>query len=152
MQGAFRPVSVADGTCIVGGCERPVCAKGKCASHHSLEYNKRVAAERRAAWIEAAGGRCVKCGGTERLEVDHIDPASKEIEIAALWMRRVETRERELAKCQLLCRACHHAKNAMEQPPRHGLRGWRRGCRCLTCRAAMDRQNDRARERRRAAA
>lgn len=73
----------------------------------------------RRAWIEAQGRRCNLCGITTtdsdpypRLfwHVDHVDPFLKEFESYNLWHRRQEVRERELAKCQLLCAPCHYWK------------------------------------------
>lgn len=140
-----------DGSCVADACAKPILAKGLCASHYSLDYNKRVGSERRRAWITERGDVCAACGGDGPFEIDHIDPASKEIEIGAIWLRRQEVRDRELAKCQVLCVPCHRAKNASEQPRRHGLKSWRRGCRCSICRSAMDRQLDLAKDRRKAA-
>ena len=139
------------GECSVEQCERPAAVKGLCTRHHYLDYAKRKTAERRGQWIHEQGGTCAHCGSDGPFEIDHIDPASKEIEIAALWLRRQVVRDRELSKCQVLCVPCHRDKNASEQPRQHGLANWRRGCRCGICRSAMDRQLDLAKERRKAA-
>ena len=66
--------------------------------------NKR---RRRADAIRSLGGVCVRCGASEDLEIDHIDPMTKEFEITDVLTMRAETRDRELAKCQLLC-SYHH--------------------------------------------
>ena len=75
------------------------------------EYQKRRHAERRAMAIELLGGECANCGSNETLEFDHIDPATKVYTVATMFAsRRWELIERELQKCQLLCRPCHLSK------------------------------------------
>lgn len=94
---------------------------------------------RRAAWIELKGGKCVECGSTENLEVDHIDPSTKLYQPKTVWGLGTEIRERELAKCQVLCRKCHRAKtNAELSGWEHGVKitGYHKGCRCDLCKAA----------------
>jgi hypothetical protein len=74
------------------------------------EFNRKWVAARRAAWF--AGKQCVKCGSTESLELDHIDPATKVSH--SIWSWTAERREAELAKCQVLCRKCHQEKSLTE--------------------------------------
>tara|TARA_B100001939_G_C16916057_1_gene606944 strand:- start:856 stop:1296 length:441 start_codon:yes stop_codon:yes gene_type:complete len=60
---------------------------------------------------EKLGGKCVKCGATERLEFDHIDPKNKSFCITSrLLMGDREKFQEELDKCQLLCYDCHLEK------------------------------------------
>lgn len=151
MEGPIRDRGSVAGSCSTDGCTKPITATGMCASHYGLAYNKRVGGERRRQWIAERGDACATCGGPGPFEIDHIDPSSKEMEIGAIWLRRQEVRDHELAKCQVLCVDCHRAKNASEQPQQHGIANWRRGCRCGVCRDAMDRQLDLARARRKAA-
>jgi len=71
--------------------------------------------ERRAAWI-AENGPCAQCGSTEQLEVDHIDPALKDVRLkrhhsARLWDWTESKRLAELANCQVLCKRCHKIKS-----------------------------------------
>ena len=73
-------------------------------------YQREWMSARRTAWIEA-NGPCAQCGSSKDLEVDHIDPSLKEYNPREIWSRRAEVREHELAKCQVLCRACHKAKS-----------------------------------------
>ncbi|MEO0322971.1 MAG: hypothetical protein AAF447_08435 [Myxococcota bacterium] len=63
-------------------------------------------AKRRAAFF--AGKACVTCGATERLELDHIDPAQKVHHCVWSWSEK--RRAAEVAKCQVLCRRCHKRK------------------------------------------
>jgi 5-methylcytosine-specific restriction endonuclease McrA len=57
-------------------------------------YRREWSAKRRAAYFY--GKRCVQCGSSENLELDHVNPADK--------------REAEIKKCQVLCRKCHRQK------------------------------------------
>jgi 5-methylcytosine-specific restriction endonuclease McrA len=76
-------------------------------------YQNRWLANRRAEWIKA-NGPCKHCGTWENLEVDHINPVKKKYEISRIWSRKKSFRERELAKCQVLCKLCHLKKSAEE--------------------------------------
>jgi len=67
------------------------------------------------------GGKCVRCGSTDDLQVDHIEPSTKDLSLrakhsATFWSWSWERVLAELAKCQLLCRPCHQAKSAGEVP------------------------------------
>ena len=82
---------------------------------------------------------CVRCGSTESLEVDHIDPALKVTH--SVWSWSIPRRDIELAKCQVLCTVCHKAKTKAQRPiPAHGTvsryssKAWK--CRCDLCRKA----------------
>lgn len=103
------------------------------------EYQRIWKNNRRLAWIESKGGRCVKCGSDDRIEIDHKDPAMKEAHVSRLWSCSREVREPELAKCQLLCHECHLTKtHGRDLPIPHGTHpGYRRHkCRCEECRGA----------------
>lgn len=104
---------------------------------------------RRQDWI-TENGPCAKCGSGEQLEIDHIDPALKSMQPSHLWTRRKEIRDLELAKCQVLCKACHAAKTFAGL----GLCGvasrYEKGCRCDECRAAHAKKNREWRQRRKA--
>jgi len=102
------------------------------------EFQRKWMAKRRKAWLDEHP-QCVKCGSSERLEVDHIDPATKVHHCVWSWSQ--ERRDAELEKCQVLCRACHHAKTGRESRERmlkHGTptRYMAGKCRCEPCRAA----------------
>ncbi len=75
-------------------------------------YQRQWMRDRRAEGLAAMGGKCVRCGSKDRLEVDHIDPTSKVTH--RVWAMGRAKREAELAKCQLLCRSCHQKKSAPE--------------------------------------
>ncbi len=104
------------------------------------QYDRERAANASAEWVASKGGACAKCGSTERIEIDHIDPALKEYKIASIWSRRKEIRDYELAKCQLLCYECHKEKTLgyAIKDMKHGTLSMyqSRKCRCDECRAA----------------
>lgn len=87
--------------------------------------------------IDRLGGKCARCSSTEMLEFDHIDPRTKEFCIIGGSRISRERLMSELAKCQLLCKACHAAKTAEDQAVSrfHGSKTmWNRGCKCGECR------------------
>jgi len=104
---------------------------------------------RRARLIELLGGRCVRCGSTDELEFDHIDPETKVFAVGSDMSRAWDKLVEEALKCQLLCRECHVAKGIEDRPePVHSYyRYWYYGCRCATCKAANARKSARQRER-----
>ena len=69
-------------------------------------YARTWVAKRRAAWF--ADKHCAYCGASSDLQLDHIDPSLKVSN--AIWSWSPARRATELAKCQVLCRACHKAK------------------------------------------
>jgi hypothetical protein len=85
------------------------------------------------------GGCCVRCGATEDLEFDHIDPSAKVFGVCAGLSKAWDILTEEAAKCLLLCKPCHVAKGAEDRPElRHGTYYvyWYWNCRCELCRAA----------------
>jgi hypothetical protein len=92
---------------------------------------------RRKEWF-AANGPCKQCGSAERLELDHIDPATKTTHVVWSWAKA--RRESELAKCQALCHDCHKAKTIAQKSKAlvHGtINGYsKHRCRCADCRRA----------------
>lgn len=119
----------------------PYADKARHAERELARYHEKMAFYR---WL--LGGRCSACGALEALHIDHIDPATKAFTIGQKWSLAIEVVVAELAKCQLLCDACHLTKsrtngelrggqNYVADPP-HGsaLRYNREGCRCKVCR------------------
>ena len=80
------------------------------------------------------GGKCVKCGTTENLQIDHINKALKSFDLGKLWSVSKVKYLAELEKCQLLCKEHHKEKSALEQSVGHGegLTG-KKNCRCSLC-------------------
>lgn len=77
-------------------------------------WHRRWIADRRASFF--AGKRCAKCGSIDRLEIDHIDPATKVAN--SIWSWTETRRTAELTKCQVLCHDCHKKKTAQESAER----------------------------------
>lgn len=102
------------------------------------EYQRKWMAQRRRDWL-IANGPCVRCGSWGNLEIDHIDPTLKELNAAAVWSLspRNPKRQRELAKCQVLCAECHLKKTWSERERAlHGTQSkYTKGCRCDACRS-----------------
>lgn len=93
--------------------------------------------KRRAPMIEYLGGKCVKCGVTEDLQFDHVDPSTKSFGIHQNMTLNNPIVRAELDKCQLLCRPHHEDKTAEEHSGfTHGtIYAWMRmKCRCDVCR------------------
>ena len=100
------------------------------------EYQRKSVAKNRAVAVEQFGGKCCKCGSTDRLEFDHIDRDKKEFHISTMWSWKKIRRDSELSKCQLLCHDCHRLKTSHERAAHltHGTRGmYGKGCRCSFC-------------------
>lgn len=76
-------------------------------------YQKRRYSERMAKAREMLGDECVRCGNTANLHIDHIDPATKTRSLSSLHNCSWERFAAELAKCQLLCAACHGFKTGI---------------------------------------
>ena len=74
-------------------------------------YNKK----KKAICVEYLGGKCVKCGTTERLEFDHIKREGKKYEIGSKLSSNFDILKEELDKCQLLCYDCHKIKTKSER-------------------------------------
>lgn len=94
---------------------------GQHSKEYKREYDRRWIAARRKRCIELLGAQCVRCGSTENLEVDHINPVTKDPKLrktgdcrGGMWSWSWERIEAELTKCQVLCRECHKKKSAGE--------------------------------------
>jgi hypothetical protein len=87
------------------------------------------------------GNKCFKCDCTENLQLDHIDPKSKNFTVAKLWNSKPEIFEAEVSKCQLLCAKCHEEKTLLDMgrlsgKNTHGTLSSYRYCKCELCRKA----------------
>ncbi len=102
--------------------------------------------------IEYLGGECVKCKSKEKLEIDHIDPKTKEFSPLVKYSLSKLYLLPELNKCQLLCEDCHRVKTREVDGFKavHGSGGMYRhhGCRCLLCKEANRQYYREYRERR----
>lgn len=102
------------------------------------EYQRLWVKRRREVWVRAHGP-CAECGSWEQPEIDHVDPSTKQTSVAAVWSWSKAKRDRELAKCQVLCKPCHRRKTiaSLLRNGGHNLNGYRRGCRCAICTTAV---------------
>lgn len=71
-------------------------------------YQREWCQRRRAEHL--AGESCVKCGSTDRLEIDHIEEHRKVSH--RIWSWTDKRRQQELDKCQVLCHDCHQEKTS----------------------------------------
>lgn len=100
------------------------------------EYHKQRYWKIKAEVVGLLGGKCAVCGTTEQLEIDHIDPSTKTIEVSRFnSVSRVRLLE-EIKLCQLLCSDHHKTKSVEEQSVGHGggLSG-KKNCKCEPCKA-----------------
>lgn len=97
------------------------------------KYQREWMAKRRSDFF--ADKSCVKCGSSEDLELDHIDPSTKVSH--RIWSWSQKKRDEELAKCQILCDACHREKTSafLDSQIKHGSYKMRNkhGCKCDLC-------------------
>jgi hypothetical protein len=123
------------------------------------EYHKDYYRNHRQKLIDYLGGKCVRCGSTENLEFDHIDPSQKSFGISKSHLPFEKLKD-ELDKCQLLCKSCHKKKSNQELSIKftktgdqitHGIVAtWmRRKCKCVICEAAKRKWNDERNSKRR---
>lgn len=96
--------------------------------------------------IISLGGRCVRCGAGEDLDIDHVENAEKVCNASMLARGPSKKFWEEIKKCQLLCKKCHQEKTLVErgQKRNKGVHGnaanyQKYGCRCDLCREAANR-------------
>jgi 5-methylcytosine-specific restriction endonuclease McrA len=97
--------------------------------------------ERREKAIEKLGGKCTKCGSSDGLQFDHVDPTTKKFSIGTLSSINEDAFNKEVDKCQLLCDSCHQSKTLLDlgrvsAKDTHGTLSSYRYCKCDECRAA----------------
>lgn len=103
--------------------------------YHNAKYQE----YRRRNMLFLTGGQepfCVKCGSTEKLEFDHIDPEGKSFSINRRVSLKTKEMRSELLKCQILCQKCHEEKTAKENSGfTHGtIYGFMKAkCDCAEC-------------------
>jgi hypothetical protein len=78
-------------------------------------YGREWIAKRKAKAIQLLGGVCVVCGSQDYLEIDHIDPDTKDSRLRKYdtgfpWTWNWHWILNELVKCQLLCKEHHLEK------------------------------------------
>ena len=95
------------------------------------EYQKLWVRKRR---LEFFGGKhCKECGSTNKLQLHHKNPKEK---IAHhIWSWSKERRDKEIAKCIVLCQKCH-LKLHNPRTTKHGTTMYSHGCKCKKCKKA----------------
>ena len=101
------------------------------------------------------GNKCSKCFSTEDLQLDHIDPETKNFTISHLWNSKKEVFDLEISKCQLLCKKCHEEKTLLDMGRvsakiTHGTVSSYRYCKCELCKKAKSEYMKVFREKRKA--
>lgn len=100
------------------------------------DYQNAWMQRRRQEYLDASDG-CAVCGSRERLEIDHIDRATKVTHRVWSWSK--VRRDAELAKCQVLCYKHHLEKTVQENTIiQHGTHHMynHHKCRCDECKEA----------------
>ena len=87
------------------------------------------------------GDKCFKCNSIEDLQLDHINPETKNFTVAKLWNSKKEVFDLEVSKCQLLCKKCHEEKTFLvmgrvSAKITHGTLSSYRYCKCGSCKKA----------------
>lgn len=116
----------------------------------SKEYNREYHLKRyhklKAEAIIKLGSKCCKCNSTSDLQIDHIDPKTKNFPISKLWGISKDKFWEEISKCQLLCHKCHIQKTFTNGDGGKFFvkcgtySGYRYGCRCILCKEAEKKQ------------
>lgn len=100
------------------------------------EYMKKRYRQRMDRAIDILGGKCVECGTTDNLQLDHVDPTTKTYDFNKIWNRSLDVFDAELEKAQLLCKEHHQAKTLVQLSVEHGGgKSGKRNCKCLPCKA-----------------
>lgn len=114
---------------------------------------------RRKKIFEYLGGKCVVCGSTENLQVDHVDHNNKTFPILQNYSIAWDFLVEEMKKCQVLCKKHHLEKSIQEGSLAKGWTNqpqWKHGtlkmyqkkkCRCELCLEARARANELERQR-----
>tara|TARA_R100000808_G_C2106353_1_gene121827 strand:+ start:298 stop:738 length:441 start_codon:yes stop_codon:yes gene_type:complete len=87
--------------------------------HRTEPYNERPSEQRKQfIKIYKMSHGCAFCGYNDHpiaLDLDHINPGTKEIDIGDLHKRSWETMFKEIQKCQVLCAICHRYKTETDR-------------------------------------
>lgn len=108
---------------------------------YHTNYTREYRIERRKMCYDLLGNRCARCNNQfNHYEFDHLDPSTKQFNIAQILTGAKDRLLTELKKCQLLCYDCHKEKTKeIIGRPEHGITAYRHhGCRCEICRKAVN--------------
>lgn len=91
--------------------------------------------------VDDNGGECIHCGSMKFLQFHHRDPSTKEFNISQGMTKSWEEIEREVDKCDLICRSCHKIEHDRMEGAHlvHGTLTMYQNysCRCDECYYAM---------------
>lgn len=123
-------------------------------NNYQKEYQLKRYHQRRKQAFEKLGNKCIVCGTTVNLDIDHVDYRQKTLAINKLWSVAESRFWSEIEKCQLLCIKHHKAKTSLETPERrpitHGKywAAYKYQCQCDECLQFKIRYNSKRREKR----
>jgi hypothetical protein len=114
------------------------------AAHPRADYMRDYMRQRyhskRQKAIDALGGKCVHCGNTKNLHLDHIDKKKKTMRASDIHSTNDKKVEKEMQNLQLLCENCHKKKtheawDYSTPKPTHGTYWMARKykCQCDDC-------------------
>ena len=98
--------------------------------------------QRKREAFEILGGKCIDCGSTEKLEIDHKDHNQKAFSVNRMTSLSREKFLKELSKCVLRCNPCHIKKTVIVDRGQklaggtHGTLSSYRYCKCDLCKKA----------------
>jgi len=84
-------------------------ANRRCYANNREHYNQRnreKREKRKTLIFEALGNQCCRCGSTDRMEIDHINPSLK-ISRQSILSIGIEKAMGEIDNLRLLCYQCH---------------------------------------------
>ena len=94
------------------------------------EYQRIWHAKKRHSFFH--NKKCEDCGSVDRLELHHKDPSQKEHHV--IWSWSEKRRNAEIAKCAVLCKACHLKAHGKKLGRTCGkISTYKAGCRCELC-------------------
>ena len=94
-------------------------------SAYHRNYSRNYYHARKNEIINRLGGKCVKCGSCDSLEIHHIDYKSKSYSITKKILSiPFKKLDEELSKCELLCKECHKKETLKQFHERSNGRGY----------------------------
>lgn len=89
------------------------------------DYSRNYYYKRKERIIERLGGKCVRCGSCEKLEIHHRDAYNKCFAVTKKILSiPLDKLEEELSKCELLCKKCHQEESIRQFRERTQGRGF----------------------------
>jgi 5-methylcytosine-specific restriction endonuclease McrA len=82
--------------------------------HYAKNNQEKKRQRNRDIIAEHCGCSCCKCGSTENLEYDHINPSLKKTKQSFLSVGKGELLS-QIDNIQVLCRSCHKTKSTLQK-------------------------------------